>query len=89
MLNETSKPCNLMRELSQFTGDLERYQSINPKLIYTPGVNYLAQEAEAYWLIDAIASYVPSKKLQKAIRHDELRCCISGDSTSMTMDWQR
>lgn len=71
MPNENSPPCNLMYELSQFTGDFERFCSINPKLLYTPGVKHLAERAGAYWLIDAIASYVPSSILHKAIRHDD------------------
>lgn len=63
-------PEQLLHELRQFTGDLERYQSLSPRLIYTPGIQYLAQQAQCYWLIDAIASYVPSKKLERAIRQD-------------------
>ena len=71
MTDETKQPVELKFELSQFHGDDVRYRSINPKLLYTPGVKHLAEHAGAYWLIDAIASYVPSKKLQKAIRHDD------------------
>ena len=44
-------------DLAQFTGDVERFRSINRHVIYTPGVKYLADKAGAYWLIDAIASY--------------------------------
>ncbi len=29
------------------------------RMQYTEGVNFLAENAEAYWLIDAIASYQP------------------------------
>lgn len=49
---------NLSSVLSQFTGDLDRYQhALDRKVVYTPGVKALADEAGAYWLIDAIASY--------------------------------
>lgn len=47
----------LLDGLANFSGDLERYRSINPRVIYTPGVKYLAEKAGAHWLIDAIASY--------------------------------
>lgn len=32
------------------------------RLIYTAGVKFLADEAGAFWLIDAIASHLPSIK---------------------------
>jgi len=51
------KKQKLINGLAQFSGDLDRYRSINPRVIYTPGVKYLADRAEAHWLIDAIASY--------------------------------
>jgi len=45
-------------DLSQFTGDLERYRhQLCRNLLYTPGVQYLMENGEAYWLLDAIASY--------------------------------
>jgi len=48
--------------LSQFTGTGHYYYgqiSYLCKLVYTDGVQYVAREANAYWLIDAIASYQP------------------------------
>lgn len=68
---DTRPPHSLESELAHFMGDLQRYRSISPRLIYTPGVRHLAQEAGAHWLIDAIASYVDSDRLRKAIRKDE------------------
>ncbi|MEL7089572.1 MAG: DUF6876 family protein [Planctomycetota bacterium] len=45
-------------DLRRFTGDDIRYRhELNPSVIYTPGVRYLAEQGQAYWLIDAIASY--------------------------------
>jgi len=45
-------------DLSQFTGDLERYRhSLCPNLLYTLGIKYLMEAGGAYWLLDAIASY--------------------------------
>ena len=62
---------SILFELRQFTGDFERFRSIRPTLIYTPGVQYLAKQAGAYWLIDAIASYFPSDAFARATGKDE------------------
>jgi hypothetical protein len=42
--------------LHQFTGTENYYRHLLG-IVYTDGVQYLAQEAGAYWLIDAIASW--------------------------------
>lgn len=58
-------------DLFQFTGDDIRYSHpLNRKVIYTPGVRYLADKAQAYWLIDAIASYFGSPEMNAAISRD-------------------
>ena len=44
-------------DLNQFCGSCTWYRHWTGKLIYTEGAQYLAENAEAYWLIDAIASY--------------------------------
>jgi hypothetical protein len=43
-------------ELSQFTGTENHYRNFTG-LLYTDGVQYLAEHGGAYWLIDAIGSY--------------------------------
>ncbi len=59
-------------DLAQFHGDQLRYRhTLNRRVIYTPGVQYLAEAGSAYWLIDAIASYLTPGGLCDAIRHDE------------------
>lgn len=59
-------------QLNQFTGDVVRYRHpINRKVIYTPGVKYLAEKAEAYWLIDAIASWIGSEPFEDAVSEDD------------------
>ena len=45
-----------LADLSQFTGT-ETWHRHFTGLLYTDGIQYLAEQAEAYWLIDAIASY--------------------------------
>ena len=57
-------------DLDQFTGDLERYQHWITRIIYTPGVRHLADEGEAYWLIDAIASHLVSRQMAAAAAAD-------------------
>ena len=60
-----------LNDLAQFTGDIERYRHpLNHQVIYTPGVHYLAEQAGAYWLIDAIASYFGSPLMQRAMEKE-------------------
>ena len=60
-----------LADLRQFTGDLDRYlHPINRNVIYTPGVKYLAEKGQAYWLIDAIASYFGSEAMNLAMIAD-------------------
>jgi len=43
--------------LSQFTGT-EHYYRLNRRCLFTDGAKYLADQARAYWLLDAAASYL-------------------------------
>jgi hypothetical protein len=48
-----------LNELRQFTGSEQLFRhGINRNLVYTEGVQYLAEKAECYWLIDEIATIV-------------------------------
>ena len=59
-------------DLRQFTGDLERFvHPLNRRVLYTPGVRYLAETGGAYWLIDAIAAWLGSPKLTAEMQADE------------------
>lgn len=72
MSQDQHQAAELLAELRQFTGDLDRYRHpLNPRVIYTPGVKHLAERAGAYWLIDAIASWIGSPPFTQAIAHDE------------------
>jgi hypothetical protein len=42
-------------QLSHFTGT-ERYYRISRRHLLTDGANYLAEETECFWMMDAIAS---------------------------------
>jgi hypothetical protein len=58
-------------ELRQFTGDLKRTRhGLNRQVIYTPGVEHVAERGQAYWLIDAIASWIGSEPFNKAAAED-------------------
>ncbi|QDT07455.1 hypothetical protein K227x_58820 [Rubripirellula lacrimiformis] len=62
-------------DLRQFQGDLERFRhSLNPNVIYTPGIQYLAEIGQAYWLIDAIASWIGSAEFNAAKAKDYRIC---------------
>ena len=59
-------------DLRQFSGDLVRYRHpLNSKVIYTPGIQHVAEAGQAYWLIDAIASWIGSPEFDQASRDDE------------------
>ena len=44
-------------QLSHFTGT-ERYYRISRRHLLTNGTKYLAEEAECFWMMDAIASHL-------------------------------
>jgi len=61
----------LKANLPHFTGDCERFRhALNRQVIYTPGVQYLAERAGAYWLLDAIAIHLGSTEFRQAVRQD-------------------
>ena len=49
----------LLNQLDQFTGT-EHYYPLWPKVLLTDGTKYLAETVGCYWLMDAIASHLPS-----------------------------
>ena len=48
----------LLLNLSQFIGT-ENYYRITTRHLLTDGSKYLAEEAQCFWLMDAIASHLP------------------------------
>ncbi len=65
-------PEQLVENLRQFHGSESRFRHpLNHGVLYTEGVHHLAEEAGAFWLIDAIASYFGSPKMRRAIKADE------------------
>ncbi|MFC1765106.1 DUF6876 family protein [Planctomycetota bacterium] len=47
----------LESDLRQFTGAVNYYRHWTGHGLFTDGVQYLAEQAGAYWLVDAIFSY--------------------------------
>lgn len=59
-------------DLRQFTGDLDRFRHpLARGVIYTPGVQYLAERAGAYWLIDEIALAIAGGDVARAGQSDD------------------
>ena len=58
-------------DLQQFTGSESIFRHpLNPKVAYTEGIQYLAEKAGAYWLVDAIASHLGTKQHTDAAECD-------------------
>lgn len=57
--------------LAHFTGGLERFRhSLNRRVIYTDGVQFVAEHGGAYWLLDEIALHLGSRPFQQSAAHD-------------------
>jgi hypothetical protein len=57
----------LEEELKGFTGTEQYFKHWSGQVKYTDGIQYLAEQAGAYWLLDLIASYqkeLSNKKFQ-------------------------
>jgi len=54
---------DLESQLAQFTSTENYYRHSAGRMYYTDGVQYLAETAQAYWLIDLIASYQDDKRI--------------------------
>ena len=68
----TTQAESLVQGMRGFTGGLGFYRhQFNRNIIYSEGVQYLAEEGQAYWLIDAIASYYITSKMRSAMAQDE------------------
>lgn len=59
---------NPLADIGQFTGTEQWFRhSLNRNVLYTDGVQYVAEKASAYWLVDEIAlaqGHVPQVKAQ-------------------------
>jgi hypothetical protein len=76
-------PKQLSSALAQFTGT-EHYYRIHPKVALTDGAKFLADEAGAYWLMDAIGSHLCLLKSEEYFASCTLN--VSDHSAKFLMD---
>lgn len=80
-------------QLNNFIGT-EKYYRINPCAVLTDGTKYLAEEAGAFWLMDAIASYLPQFTgkqdfvVAKLVRTDSKAQLTLDDGNGRVLDQQ-
>ncbi|QDU98598.1 DUF6876 family protein [Lignipirellula cremea] len=73
-MTKTTDSTNTLCEsdLRQFTGTIDLYRhGLNRRVCYTDGVRYVAEQGEAFWLIDAICSWIGSQPFRKAAAEDD------------------
>jgi len=51
-------------DLDQFRGGDEKYRHSIVRLLYTEGIQYMAEKGGAYWLIDEIAFFQRHKRIR-------------------------
>ncbi len=73
----------IRKELAFFTGS-EQFYKAYPKVIITEGVKFLAERAEAFWLIDLVFSYQTIAKVKKeSFQVYELKVDLNNKSSKM------
>lgn len=71
-------------DLRQFTGTEHWFRHpINRKVLYTEGVQFLAERAGAYWLLDEIAIIQPYNKRIAAEAFQLWKLTVNPDSTAL------
>ena len=78
---------DLAAQLSQFTGTISYYR-LTSNIVLTDGTRYLADKAGAYWLMSAIASYLPALTDKEDFVLAKLQVTRSSNTTSglLTLD---
>jgi hypothetical protein len=63
---DNSAAAELQAELAQFTGAQEWFRHpLFRGYLYTEGVQYLAEKAQAYWLIDVVFSHQTTPRVRR------------------------
>ena len=73
----------LQTNLSQFTGT-ENYYRVMPRLVITDGVQYLANQANSYWLVSLIYSYLTTQPIRTEFV--VARLTVSEKTTDLVID---
>ena len=72
------------KNLLQFSGSENWYRhSLNRKVLYTDGAQYLAEQGGAYWLLDSIAIAQAHVKAVKAEEFQVWTLKVNSDSTAL------
>lgn len=72
------------KDLLQFSGSENWYRhSLNRKVLYTDGAQYLAEQGGAYWLLDSIAIAQTHVKAVKAEEFQVWTLKVNPDSTAL------
>ncbi len=72
------------KDLLQFSGSENWYRhSLNRKVLYTDGAQYLAEQGGAYWLLDSIAIAQAHVKAVKAEEFQVWTLKVNPDSTAL------
>lgn len=61
---------NIEHDLKHFTGGGDFYKHPFDRIIYSEGVKFLIEQANAHWLLDAIGSYFHSRVMRDAMAAD-------------------
>ena len=70
-------------DLAQFTGTEQWYRhGINRKVLFTDGAKYVADQAEAYWLLDEIAIIQPYDKRVAAEEFQVWKLTVKPDNSA-------
>jgi hypothetical protein len=77
---------NLATELQQFTGSETLYKHWL-ELHFTQGVKYLADQAQCYWLLDAIGSYQPQLKADAELRFFQVWQLLVDNHSALLTCW--
>lgn len=87
---------SLEMELRQFTGTTGYFRpqpKLFPRFVLTDGARYLAENAEAFWLMDAIASLQVHPKISEHPRLNELqfwRLKVADDKSAvLSVEWDK
>jgi hypothetical protein len=81
---ENDKKAKLLASLAMHTGSESVFRHWTRRLVYTEGVQHLAEQAGAYWLIDLIASWT----LEPKMRDEEFvvwKLSVNADHTALAV----
>lgn len=72
-------------DLDQFTGTGQYYKyGLTGAFVYTDGIQYMAENMGAYWLIDLVASYQHKREV-KALEFQAWKMTVNEDSSAVVV----